>query len=231
MQIQRLQIIMLIAMLLTIPAACAEESYIFKQGKPANLEIPIFNSNFQQCPACSCTITITYPNGTAMVKNDGVVVDGSYISYPLTAIQTMTLGVFGGNIYCTDGTEYGGGTFEYSITTTGRVSGGGSVTIFFTIIFLIMCIGMVYLVITSIGHAISLDFDLVDLSWNYGIFFAILGLFYLQESYLGDPLMGNILGWGVDIGILTQMVLPTIYFIMTLTIGSWLQKRVKGVDF
>ena len=89
---------------------------------------------------------------------------------------------------------------------------------------------MTYLCIYSIGHAVSLDFDVIDLAWNYGAYFLFLSTYMLAKTYLGNPAIESFLGTVVNVGIAISIVLPTIYFVLTLTIGSWMQQRVKGVD-
>jgi hypothetical protein len=135
------------------------------------------------------------------------------------------------NVECSDGISKTTGEECFDITSNGKEKPSGAVITIFIILFLLLLGFMTYLIIYSFGHALSLDFDIIDLAWNYGGFFVILGMSLFEKTYLGNSDIQNFLNVVIDVGIFTSIVAPTIYFILTLTIGTWMKKRVKGVDF
>jgi hypothetical protein len=121
--------------------------------------------------------------------------------------------------------------YSFLITGNGEEPPDGIVITLFILFFIILLLFTTYVIIYSIGHAVKLDFDVIDLAWNYGVFFILVGLKIAEEAYLGNVAIENYLGWTINIGIWVLMILPTIYFILTLTIGTILSKRIKGVDY
>jgi hypothetical protein len=87
-----------------------------------------------------------------------------------------------------------------------------------------------YIVMTSMARGIELKFGVQDLSLNFGLYFMLIGFHYLQLTYMADASVQGMLEILINVGVWTNCVLPALYFIMTLTIGSWMAKRVKGVD-
>jgi len=118
----------------------------------------------------------------------------------------------------------------FEVTTKGLPTADISI-IFFSLIFFIIIAGFTYLIIYSLGRVVELNFDVRDLAINYGLFFIIAADNYLSDVYLSNIQVNNILTLLTQIGAWTNIVLPTLYFILTLTIGSWINRRVKGIDF
>jgi len=108
---------------------------------------------------------------------------------------------------------------------------GDFTTATYSILILIIIAGFTITFIKSLGHIIQLELDMMDLAWTYSTFFAVLMFHYLQITYLADATIQNIMEWLIDIGIWTHLIIPTIGFFLTLTIGSYMQRRVKGIDY
>jgi hypothetical protein len=104
---------------------------------------------------------------------------------------------------------------------------GDNSMIFFSFLFILLLGTMAYIIIHSVGHAVTLDFDMKDLAMNYGLYFAIIAFYGLEVLYFGDLLIANFLDWIIYIGAVTQIFLPTIYFILTLTVGNWMKLKFK----
>lgn len=104
---------------------------------------------------------------------------------------------------------------------------GDNSMIFFSFLFILLLGGIAYIIIHSVAHAVTLDFDIKDLAMNYGLYFAIIAFYGLEVLYFGDLFIANFLGWIIYIGAVTQIFLPTIYFILTLTLGNWMKLKFK----
>jgi len=188
----------------------------------------------QTCGTCSfVNLTIIYPNSSIALSNQPMSNRGGGIwSYTFCNTQdlgrydTPSCGDLNGIFQCTTD-----GTIWFKVTGNGRDEPEGIVITLFVILFIILLFLLTYLIIYSIGHAVTLDFDIIDAAWNLGGFFALLGLSIAERAYLGNPDVDSFLNWAIGIGAVTNVFLPVIYFILTLTVGSWMSKRVKGVDF
>lgn len=108
---------------------------------------------------------------------------------------------------------------------------GDFVIALYSIIYLAIIGGFTYTFIVALGKVVRLEFDLKDLSISMGIYFMLIGFAYLQTTYLIDATIGGILEVLIDVGVWTNCVLPAIFFIITLTMGSYMERRVKGVDY
>jgi hypothetical protein len=136
-------------------------------------------------------------------------------------------------IQCNSSNEISFLSSQIYVTPSGvdETTSQGVIVVAFSIIFLILLGTITWILIYSLGHAISLDFDIKDLATNYGIYFAMVGFYLITNTYFNNTDISNLLNIFVKVGIATNIVLPTIYFFLTLSIGSWLARRVKGVDF
>ena len=185
----------------------------------------------QTCSNCTYVniSSVLYPNSSKALQNVEMTGDGVEYSYDFCS--TTQLGSYIVNGYAdVDGVKTVW-AYDFFITGNGKDNPSGAVVVLFIGLFIFILVFMTYLVIYSLGHVIKLDFDIMDLAWNYGIFFALVAMLMFQNFYLGNPEIQDFLRLFVNIGIFTSVFLPTIYFILTLTVGSWMQKRVKGVDF
>jgi len=178
----------------------------------------------------SCKFYVADSQGNLIVYSDPIYTSEGYFNINVHGNNFSKLGYYPFGVNC-NSSSLGGIFVGYLQVTSNGFPTNSNLAIFFSLLFLILLGSMSYMIITSIGHAVSLDFDIKDLAINYGIFFAVVGYYYLQNIYFMDIFVSGFMEWVIYIGVLTNLFLPTIYFIITLTIGSWLAKRVKGVDF
>lgn len=107
----------------------------------------------------------------------------------------------------------------------------GIITSTYSLLFLAIVGSFTYIFINSLGKAVDLIFDIRDLSINMGFYFVLVSFNLLQKTYLENESLTNILETLIDVGVWTNCVLPVIYFILTIAIGTYLSKRVKGVNY
>lgn len=136
-------------------------------------------------------------------------------------------------IFCNSTNEAAFITSSIYVTPLGisDTSSQGVVIGIFSVLFIIILATITYIFINSLGHAVKLDFDIIDLAFNYGAYFALVGIYLLTDIYLVNTKITDLLSIFVKVGVATNIVLPTIYFFLTLSIGSWMKQRVQGVDF
>jgi hypothetical protein len=218
--------------LLILPIISATAtSFLFKQNTLVNLKVPVYTTtNAQASNSVDCYLTIRNPNESILINNQEMTWNTGGI-YNYTIAGFSYLGYHPASVSCGDGTDNGFSSFVIEITSNGKEPPDGIVITLFIIFFIFLLLFTTYIIIYSIGHAVKLDFDVIDLAWNYGVFFVLVGMKIAEEAYLGNVAIENYLGWTINIGIWVLMILPTIYFILTLTIGTILSKRIKGVDY
>lgn len=116
--VTKMKLVYLVFLLvLVIPFAFADESFIFKHGETFALEIPIAKNDLSSCTSCTCEFSIYYPNGSAFIQSISGTNSNGYCKYTSRLYDT---GLYGGEIYFTDGVDYGRATFEFEITATGK---------------------------------------------------------------------------------------------------------------
>jgi hypothetical protein len=200
----------------------------YKINDNSDLKFRCTLNNAIPSPSTTFNITIVYPNGTTQFNNVQTTSIGQGLfNY---TINFTTLGNYKVHQFCYDGAYNYSSTEEYLVTGNGNPEPSGAVIVLFSIILIILFGFMTYVIIYSIGHSISLDFDIIDVAYNWGLFFAVVVVQLLQKQYLGNLAIDSLLDWMIYIGIFVMVFLPLVYFILTLTIGTWMSRRVKGVD-
>lgn len=259
LQSNKITIVMLMLMLLIIPLSSTAPTFkttpsitgceiapvireTLKVGQSFDFNFHVFNlSNGVQLSNSTLSCYFHFYNQTGdhvygIVLNNDPLSEHFVINEwanRMTGDYIPTVGHYAYLVQC-NGTSSVGGCADkggFIVTNTGEPEAAGGVIVLFSILFLLIIIGVTYVIITSIGHAVTLDFDIKDLSMNYGIYFGLVGTYMLYNNYIADPTITNLLLIFVKVGVATNIFLPTIYFILTLTIGSWLQQRVRGVDY
>lgn len=215
-------IIMIIALLI-IPLVSAEVKTLgtAKQNDCINLPQTYWNSTFTNITQ------IQYPNKSIASVNYGMTSD-SKGNYNYTYCGTADLGQYiittctdvDGIITCVG--------YDFNITESGKADASGIIIVLFSIFFLISIILTGFMTLYAIGHLLSLDFDIVDLSIDWGIYFGIIALYYLETFYLGNALMDNWLLLLIKIGAVVLILLPIVAFILSITMGTLKNKALPN---
>lgn len=182
----------------------------FKNGNDISLT--------QICSNCSYVniSSVNYPNMSVAVSEVEMSKVGIYFNYVLSGDYTQEFGKY---IVCGYGDLEGSVTawcYDFFVNGTGRAEPSGAVVTLFIVSFLIVLFLFVWLFVYSLGHAIKKDFDVVDLGFDFGIYFALLGLYILQQQYLGNPVIDNILFIFVYVGAFTHIFAASIFFFISL---------------
>jgi hypothetical protein len=202
--------ILSLVFLISSTSATIETLGYFKQNSDVSL--------IQTCSSCTFNniSSILYPNTTAIFSDIAMTKVGVTYSYVLNGNYTHD---FGRYIVCGFGDPSGVNAtwcYDFFINATGRPEPSGAVLTFFIVSFLLILLFLVYLFVYSLGHAIQKNFDIVDLGFCMGIYFALLGLWFVHGQYIGNPLMESILSWLVYVGGVTHVFAPMVFFIISL---------------
>jgi hypothetical protein len=215
--------VLLLALLL--PLILAETEY-YKLNDEVNLKFICTLNNAIPSASTDYNITISYPNGTTFINNDNTTALGNGAFEYMT--NFTTIGTYKVQMFCYDGTYSFSDEGYYEITGNGKSNPDGIVIVLFSLAFLIIMGFLIYTMILSIGHFASLDLDVVDLSKSIGIYFALLGLYLLSLSYLGNPTLDSWMLLFIEIGGFTHIIIPITAFLISISIGSL---RKKKIDF
>lgn len=178
------------------------------------------NKEFTFCQICSDATYITLssietPNSTISINTNMTSVGSGEFCYNFTPTQIGRHDFRG----VSDGCTYTFATYSI-ITGNGKTEPDGVLSSTFSIFYVLIFGFLIYLLIYCFGHFLKLDFDLIDLAYSYGFFFAYLTLFYLSKYYVGNVFMESMMElflW--PLGILL-LVVPLIMFVISLTVGA-----------
>jgi hypothetical protein len=165
-------------------------------------------------------ITLSFPNGSTYLSNVGTTALGNgAFSYDTNFTEQ---GLYKIQMFCYDGT--------YSFANEGFYDTGknpeGIVIILFSFAFLITAGFLLYETIVCFGHLASLDLDVIDLAKTMGVYFAVIALYILSQTYFGNITFENYLLLLIKIGGFTNVIIPITGFLLSITVGSLKKKKV-----
>lgn len=229
MKLKLFFIILLLIPLIHAATDTTEVSDVLKLNQEVNYVASCVNDGDYCSSSARCNFTIISPSRNILVNNLQTTLlntgSGAYHNYTITPDE---IGIWQVDMVCYDGGDSGAETLYFEVTGNGKPEPPGSITVFFIIAFLIIMVFLVYFFIYSLGHFMSLDFDIIDLAFNWGIYFALFGLYMLSRYYLGNQDIEGFLLIFVSVGGLTTFLMPIFAFFISLTVGS-IQKNKFNV--
>lgn len=217
-----------VILILFMSLAQAEFQHIGTYGEDYDVKRSCTFNGTDCSGSAVCNITITYPDQTNLIKNVRMTNQGSFHNYTLLGDKINQLEYYTVHMVCDDGGLYGTEDFQFQVTGNGKPNASGGVVVLFSVMFIILVGITCYLSIYTIGHFLSLDFDLVDLAFDWGVFFAILTAYSLEMYYLGNLGIEAYFKWFLLIGGLLLVVIPIVAFIFSITIGSLSKRKVQS---
>lgn len=165
--------------------------------------------------------SLSYPNSSVAVTNTAMTKTGYTFNYNFC--NTSGLGIYIYDYFDAQGNVY---VNDFEITGNGKAGASGGVVVLFSILFLIAVIFTGFFALYTFGHLMSLDVDLIDLAIDWGIFFGVVALYFLQDYYLGNPQIDTYLLLLIKIGGIVLVLVPIIAFILSLTLGTLKNKAL-----
>ena len=190
------------------------------------------NECFNIPAACdNCTyinITILYPNGTIAVDNQPMTNLSSIYYYNYTFCNTSTLGI---HTFITnyDEDEYSRTYSDFNffdITINGNERPEGIVKVIFIAFFIVILFGSLVSFLKILGHWKDLEVDIMDFAQTIGIYLVIFAYQYFAITYLGDPVINDLMEIFVIVGAITHAFVPTAAFLASLILNPF----KKGVN-
>lgn len=184
----------------------------YEVNTPTSLSFQCTINNALPSDSATFNITIKHlESGVILVNNQNTTPEGNgAFSYPIVFNEAGDYTVFQ---VCTDG------SLNYSsqeIIRVGAPDPDGPLILGFSVIFLLIIGGIAYILIKSIGLGISREFDILDLAYNYGLFFALFAFYYLASYYLDNVVINDMLWLFVRVMGIPLLFLPVVYFVMSI---------------
>jgi hypothetical protein len=212
------KIILLLMLVMILPLINAE-----KVNSNISIDFSCSNSTYGNISYIKNIVTseyLIYTETTTTKK-------GNHYNYTLPSSLNNKIGVLEVVYHCDiDGKDTNSG-YRIDITGNGKSEPDGVIIVLFIIVFLILVGLSCYLSLYTIGHLINADFDIIDLSFDLGLFFMILALYFLEDYYLGNEAIGEYLLWFISAGGIMLVLVPFIAFILSLVHGSFKQGGYK----
>ena len=226
-----LLIAFVVVMLVSSFVSAVDYDYLYKSNTNVSLNRPAtLNGASDSNIRCNLTVVNQY-NGSVIVNNQRMT--NNYPS-PIQNISFTTpneIGLFPSTMICTNGILNGTDTFNIKVTGSGNDDPSGAVVTFFFIGFLVILALFIYLFIYSFGHFLKKDMDLIDLAFDWGIYFVLLAFYILEQQYLGSPMMDSILGLFVTIGAFSHVLFSLIAFMFIMIYKSMIDnKKRMGIN-
>lgn len=210
-------LVFLCVLLIPLTSAQIQTLGNFKQSDCVNLK--------QVCSNCSYVniTSIIYPNSTQ--ANGEVAMTKVGTDYNYTFCKTTNLGTYivngKGDLNGVDNVW----SYDFNITGNGKELPNGSVIVLFILFFLLILGLLTYMAIYSTGHFIKMDFDIIDLAYNLGVYFMLFGLYMVSQYYLGNPIIEDFLLLLVQVGALTNVLMPFMALIVSIFVGAYNKKK------
>lgn len=218
MRINKDYFVVALFVLMLIPLATAGLG-TFKQNSCVDIKT-ILNSSWANISS------ISYPNSTVAYSNVGMTKSGQTFNY--TFCNTSDMGTYTYDYFDNNGDVY---VNDFIVNFNGSDAPSGTLVAIFIVLFCAFIAGFTYVIIFSLGHLAKVDFDILDLATNFGVYFVGVAMFYFNEVYVGSSFMHDILLMFVKIGVWLFVVLPSIYLVFTMVAGSMAANKMKGVDY
>ena len=192
----------------------------YPQNSVTDMKIPCLNNNTYCSVDTTCNLTIIYPNGSVLINDDKMTNGGVFFNYTLNENQTTLLGEYPSTMICNDTGIFGYTTFTYEITGTGNAPASDFVTAMFLLFFIVLLFYLMLFMLFGLKHFKSLDFDINDLAYNFGGYFALFGYYMMENAYLGNSTISSFSILLLEVGSVTNIFLPLIAYFLSITIGK-----------
>lgn len=201
---------------------------IYQKSVIIDLKIPFEVDGSIPSGSAECNMSIQYPNGSHLINNGEMTnLNNGEFNYTLNSTQTTILGEYDWVAFCCDGSNCAAGYDTFKITENGKESPSGVVIVLFSILFLGILASLITLILYTLAHFVEKDFDMKDLIFNLSAYFVLWGIYILGKEYVGNYFINTFLEWLIGVGALTNVIIPMIIFIVSITIWKW-REELEG---
>jgi hypothetical protein len=223
----RMLILLGIMFLFSLALVSAED--IYKVNSEIDIKEPCFVNRTYCSETAECNITVNKPDGSNVVSNALMTNQIYFHNYTFGVGVLNETGDYAQTVVCREGSETGYSTGFFTVTDTGKIIPSGIVQIVFTLIFILLMAFLVFMVLYSVGRFSKFEFDIIDLAFNLGFFFALLAFYAIQNSYWGEPIITDFSLLAVKITAVTNVFIPFVLFIVILVYGGLMERKIPNV--
>jgi len=175
----------------------------------------------------SCYMHLYNSTGNHLVKLEKSTISDMFDYEFIVDGNNFTLGTYQAKFQCNSSLLGGSSEIEFKVTSTGKEEPSELLLLFFIISFILLIGLTCYLALYTLGHLLALDFDLTDLSIDWGMFFIILLVYYFELQIMSNSLIDAFAGWFLSLAGFLLFVIPIIAFIISLAMGNLSKKNWK----
>jgi len=111
-----------VAVLILVITTVTASSVTYPKGITTDIKIPCLNNDTSCSPSATCNVSISYPNGTSIVKDAIMTNSLQYFNYTLDGSQMNQLGRYQYIAICQDGGSNGYSLDSFEVTSTGATN-------------------------------------------------------------------------------------------------------------
>lgn len=155
--------------------------------------------------------TIYYPNDSIADSNKAMTKTGQTFIY--TFCDTNQTGEYVYDYF--DYTTQTGDVNTFWVTFNGKEPASGIVVVIFSAVLVFIVMSVTIVLIRSVAFMIESNFDLLDIAYNWGLYFALLIVYQLQFEYLGNEVFNDWILLFVKILAFPMLVVPIFAFFIS----------------
>jgi hypothetical protein len=220
---------------------------VFKLDQNITLNVHVFNaltgvplSNLTNTTYNLSCVAHFYNTTGDKIAEDILVYDGDYDFYDTITDPAITgvlgrhtyrvwCGVWDPNAQPPDLMVGGWVSAFFDITTNGQPIPDSAINILMMLAFLAILAGLIWSLIKIAKDLATMETAWSDLALSYIFYFTAFVLFIFSKTYFNDLMVNNMLGWMIDIGAFTNVVIPTIAAIFTWWMNIITMKKIGNM--
>jgi len=172
-----------------------------------------FQFSFSDVAQTECNLTtLNNPNGTIIFINQKLTKTGSTFNGTLDNTYFLDEGAYCINIECSNNS----GQICREITGNGKEPPGDFTILGFSFLMLLIFGSITVYIVKAVGNIIETNFDLLDVAYAWGLYFALLGANLLANLYLGTLELLEWLNLFVTILGFPMILIPVFAFFLSL---------------
>lgn len=177
----------------------------------------------------TCYIHFYNESGNHMYKGyDDNISNGFDYSFALDGKNFTKTGFYYYITQCNTSSLGGYLNHAFEVNPNGLEPSEQIITVFFIALFLLLMGLLVLLFIVGLGHSFNLDYDVIDLGWNWGLYFVMFGAFMFEKVYLADTNIDNIMPIILQVTGITHILIPALSLGISLLVGSLMKQKFNS---
>ena len=200
---------------------------VIEQGKNFTFHFHVFNITngirFDNSTV-NCSFELYNAGGEEQLEIDDLEYESGDWIIIVTGNNFTEVGSYAYLVECHTDSLGGFISFPFEVTTNGNPVPDGITIIFFSLLFIVIIVGMLSVLLYTIFQFIALSFNAKDLIVNVSIYLGLFATYILGIEYLGNAFVNDFLLFLLEAGAVTTVFLP----IMAFTV-SFIKERMENV--